>query len=73
MTDTLRIYYVDDHDYHWPVGCCSVVMAYSASQAIVLLDEKLRERGLKGYADKPYTLKQLPYEAGALVILDGEY
>ena len=72
MNNTL--FYCTDHDYHWPVGVASVVVAPSIEAARALLDSQLVCRGLKPSATKPYTLKPIDIAvAQAIVLVDGNY
>lgn len=68
----MNIYVCTDHDGHWPVGVCSVVVANDESEASCLLGLALREHGLNG--NKPFTLRRLSTDSPkAFVLLDGEY
>ena len=70
----MNIYVSIDHDSHYPVGCCSVVVAESEHVAKLLLDEQLIERRLKPSRQNPYTLRKINSEIPrAFVLLDGDY
>jgi hypothetical protein len=72
--EMMNIYVTTDHDSHYPVGCCSVVVAESEHVAKLLLDEELVEHGLKPSTQKPYTLRKINSEKPrAFVLLDGDY
>lgn len=69
-----KVYIRTDHDRHWPVGVASIIVAKDQIHARSLLDEELRQRGLKGYKDEPYTLTWLDLtEPKAHVLCDGDY
>jgi hypothetical protein len=71
MTD-LKIYVCTDHDGHWPVGVCSVIVAFTEESAREMLKDELRDHGLD--PEKPFTLRQLNLtNPKAFVLLDGEY
>lgn len=68
----MNVYVCSDHDGHWPVGVCSVVVAEDEAYARELLALELRTHGLK--PEKGFTLRRLNTEvARAFVILDGDY
>lgn len=68
----MNVYVCTDHDGHYPVGVCSVVIANSEPEAKGLLRAELHEHGLD--ETKPFTLRLLSTLAPkAFVILDGEY
>jgi len=68
----VQVYVCDDHDGHYPVGVCSIVVAEHEDQARDLLRAELRSRGLD--ANKRFTLRKLnTAEPRAFVILDGDY
>lgn len=70
----MKAFVCTDHDYHYPVGVASVIIAENEDQARSLLDAQLRERGLSPHADEPYTLQTLSLdEPKALVLHDGNY
>ena len=68
----MSVYICKDHDYFWPVGVCSVVVADDEHEAKELLSAALHERGLD--ETKPFTLQVIDiYAKKAHIILDGEY
>lgn len=68
----MDVYVCTDHDGHWPVGVCSVVVAGSEHQARGLLQAELHEHGLD--ERKPFTLRRLSLEQPkAFVLLNGDY
>lgn len=68
----MDVYVCDDHDGHWPVGVCSIVVANSEHEARGLLQAELHEHGLD--EKKPFTLRRLNTDAPrAFVIRDGDY
>ena len=68
------VYTCTDHDYHWPVGVASIVVAPNEEEARKLLDAELVEGGLRPYEDKSYTLIPLSVmTAQAVILLDGNY
>ena len=74
MTDEMKIYTCDDHDYHYPVGVASVVIAPNVDEARKALDKQLFEHSLRGYEEKSYTLNEMSIDrTQALVICDGNY
>lgn len=68
----LKVYVCTDHDYHYPVGCASVAIAYAEDEARAMLDEQLIAHGLKPFEHKPYTLRQISGPV-AEVLVDGDY
>lgn len=70
----LKVFTANDHDGHWPVGACSVVVATDEPEARRLLDTALIADGLKPCEEVKYTLRELDLTTPAAVILDnGEY
>lgn len=53
----MNVYVCTDHDGHWPVGVCSVVVADNEDDARALLTAELPHHGLD--AGKPFTLRLL--------------
>ncbi len=71
---TLRVYVCTNHDCHYPVGVASIIVAATEADAIELLDEQLRNRGLRGHKEYPYTLTQIyTIVPQAIVLQDGNY
>ena len=71
MIPPLNVYISTDHDSHYPVGCCSIAVAMSETQARELLDSELVKHGLKVTAS---TLKRVDTAIpAATVLLDGDY
>lgn len=71
MSD-LNIYVCTDHDGHYPVGVCSVIVAFSEHTAREMLRGELHEHGLD--ENKPFTLRRLnTTDPKAFVLLDGDY
>lgn len=67
-----NVYVCTDHDGHYPVGVCSIVVANSEAQARDLLTLALVAHGLDGA--KPFTLRLLQTDKPqAFVLLDGDY
>jgi hypothetical protein len=72
--DHLKVFVCVDHDRHYPVGAASIVIAETIEQAQQLLDEKLKEQGLKPHENEPYTLKELSLETSyAEILVNGDY
>ena len=70
----MRVYVCTDHDYHWPVGVASVIVANNITEAMEMLDAKLIEAGLEPFELKPYTIRRLPEDMPYCEILqDGQY
>jgi hypothetical protein len=70
--DDLHVYVCTDHDYHFPVGVASVVIARNQVDARGLLDAQLEARGLN--PNKPYTLVEIGQDGPVAVVLcDGNY
>jgi hypothetical protein len=70
----VRLFFCTDHASVWPVGVASVVVASDEDEARSLLDAELVGRGLKPYADEPYTLLEANHDKpGAYVLRDGDY
>ncbi len=70
----MKIYTCNDHDTINPVGGASVIVAKDKQHAIRKLDRQLKERGLKGYCEEPYTLDELDISKPQAIILhDGDY
>lgn len=68
----MNVYVCTDHDYHYPVGVASVVVANSEHEARGLLKSLLHERGLD--ANKPFTLCEISLEQPtAMILCDGNY
>lgn len=72
LLDSLRVFICTDHDLVWPVGCASVVLAESEAHARELLDKQLRQHGLKGHDEEPYTLTEISGPC-AVILNDGNY
>ncbi len=70
----MNVYTCTDHDCHYPVGVCSIVVASSEAQARDLLDAALRADGLKDGSVEGYTLQLVDVsKPSATVLLDGDY
>jgi hypothetical protein len=68
----MNVYVCTDHEGHWPVGVCSVVVAASEDEARELLAAELHTHGL--HKEEPFTLWQVSLERQrAMVLLDGDY
>lgn len=68
----MEIYICTDHDGHYPVGVCSVIVAHSETEARGLLKKELHEHGLDEH--KPFTLRRLSMDnPKAFVLLNGDY
>jgi hypothetical protein len=68
----MEVYVCTDHDGHFPVGVCSVVVAHSEAEARGLLKAELHKLVLD--ENKPFTLRRLSLESPkAFVLLDGDY
>lgn len=66
----LSVFYSDDFTGHWPVGTAAIVVARDETEAIELMDRKLREVGLVFDG----TMRKLDTETPTVLILrDGEY
>lgn len=67
----MQVYTCKDHAGHWPVGACSVVVAWDERQARELLAASLRDAGLD---PDGFTLQLLDLsEPKATILLDGNY
>lgn len=67
----MQVFVCTDHDGHYPVGVCSVVVAEDEEKARALLVAELTTHGLK--AGKGFSLRRLNIEQPrAFVILDGD-
>lgn len=70
----MKVFISTDHDYIYPVGVCSVIVAETHSMAIELLDIELIAEGLQPYAKSPYTLVEVDLTSpSAKVLLNGDY
>lgn len=70
----LKVFTCNDHDCHYPVGVCSVVVAKDKRHGKRLLDKGLIAAGLRPFAECEYTLDVVDTTAPhANVILDGNY
>jgi hypothetical protein len=68
----MRVFYCTDHDGHYPVGVCSIIVAPNEEKAYQLLQIELIKQGLK--ADEPFTLREVDTtNEYAIVLLDGNY
>jgi hypothetical protein len=68
----MNIYICQDHEGHYPVGVCSVIVAEDEDMARLLLQAELREHGLR--KEEPFTLRRINTDKPkAFVILDGDY
>jgi hypothetical protein len=68
----MKIYTCTDHEGHWPVGVCSVIVANSEEEAAKLLAIELHKHGL--HKNKPFTLQELDTTSPrAFVLRDGDY
>lgn len=71
MTD-LKVFVCTDHDGHWPVGVCSVVVAFTEDNAREMLQAALILDGLD--PRKPFTFQVLnTSNPQAIVLLNGDY
>jgi hypothetical protein len=70
----MRVFVCTDHDLHYPVGCASIVVAETEDIAQSLLDDQLKQRGLKPRSQEFYTLQEINIkEEKAIILQDGEY
>jgi hypothetical protein len=70
----MKVWFSIDHDFFYPVGCCSIVVASTYQRAKELLDEKLMSHGLAPFVAKPYTLHEIKCSSEfAEILLDGDY
>jgi hypothetical protein len=70
----MKVFTCQDHDYHYPVGVASVVIAPNVEEARKALDKQLLKRGLRGYEGKSYTLNEMNTKrTDALVMCCGDY
>jgi hypothetical protein len=68
----MNLYVCTDHDGHYPVGVCSVIVASSEENARHLLMAELEVHGLN--ASKAFTLRKLSMDVPkAFVLRDGDY
>lgn len=70
---SLRLWTCTTHDYVWPVGVASVVMARDEDRARELLDAELRKIGLKDSVERPYELVEVFFMPQAIILQDGDY
>ena len=67
----MKVWTCTDHDYFWPVGVASVIVAETEEEARELLNAELLKRGLK---TTPYTLEELDLnKPSAQILQDGNY
>ena len=70
----MKVFTCDDHDFFWPVGVASVIVAKDRREAKKLLDQRLKEKGLKTFEGRKYTLVEMSMDkAEAKIICDGDY
>lgn len=69
----LKIYVCTDHDGFYPVGVASVVIAEDEPDARRLLNKELTDKGLRPWAEKDYTLQEVPFQPIAIILCDGDY
>lgn len=68
----LQVFVCTDHDGHWPVGVCSIVVAFTEENAREMLQTELKTHGLD--PRKPFSLRRLNItNPKAFVLLDGDY
>lgn len=66
------IFTCTDHDGHYPVGVCSIVVANSETEARILLKVALHEAGLD--ENEPFTLQVIDAtKPRATILLNGDY
>ena len=65
----LRLFVSTDHDYRYPVGVASIVLARNRRDARALLDAQLVRHGLRPHRALPYTLTELPLDLPAAYLL----
>ena len=69
----MNVYVCTDHEGHWPVGVCSLIVAKDEDEAKRLLVTELLTHGLK-QDGKPFELREINVsEPRAFVLLDGDY
>ncbi len=69
----MNVYTCNDHEGHWPVGACSMIVAEDEKQARRLLLQELLEHGIQ-QGEKPFTLRKMNVVSPrAYVLLEGEY
>jgi hypothetical protein len=69
----MRVFTCIDHDNR-SVGVASVVVAADEAEAKHLLDAELATHGLKPFASRSYTLREILTETPrAFVLQDGDY
>ena len=70
----MKVYICTDHDTYWPVGGASIVVAEDYLRARELLDARLKEDGLKGFDEEPFTLWEVNLDKeGAEILCNGDY
>lgn len=70
----MKVYVCTDHDFHWPVGVASVVIAPDIQTARRLLDNQLALDGLAIFDESPYTLQDVSLDMPqAIILCDGDY
>jgi hypothetical protein len=68
----MKVFYSKDHDGHYPVGVCSIVIAENELKAKNKLKKKLQEYGLD--SNEPFTLHEIDLTKDeAYIVLDGNY
>lgn len=67
----MNVYYCKDHDGHWPVGACSIIVAGNPAQARDLLEAALRAEGLE---TTDFTIQAVDLNVPrATILLNGDY
>ena len=72
MAEILKVWKCTDHDFHYPVGVASIVVAATKQRATTLLKNKIKEHGLKWTGEE--TLEEIDLTVPAAHVLqDGNY
>ena len=68
----MKVFVCTDHEGHWPVGVCSIVVAPDEAEARTMLFAELRSHGI--HQSQPFTLRELDTsQPRAHVLLSGDY
>jgi len=65
----MKLYVCTDHDFHWPTGVASVIIAKNEDEAKELLNKALVRRGLQPYDEKPYVLHEISQKKSSNYII----
>ena len=69
-----QVFYCTDHDYVYPTGVASIIVAPNKEEAFRCLDTQLMNAGLRPSAERMYTLTRLNItEQQAIILCSGDY